>query len=179
MSIIIGIDPGSRVTGYGLVHSLGDRLEHLGHGCIRMAHPEQPERLRDIYQGLGRVVEQFAPDEAAVEEVFMGRNAASALKLGQARGSAIVACLAHGVPVAEYSARKVKQAVAGTGAAGKEQVQHMVKLLLGVEDAIAEDAADALAVAICHAHTRDSLVRVAAAGSYSHGRFRQRRGARL
>lgn len=176
MSIIIGIDPGSRVTGYGLVHSLGDRLEHAGHGCIRMAYPEQPERLREIYESLSRVVEEFTPDEAAVEEVFMGRNAASALKLGQARGSAIVACLAQGVPVAEYSARKVKQAVVGSGAAGKEQVQHMVKVLLGVDGVIAEDAADALAVAICHAHTRDSLVRIAAAGSraasYSRRRFR-------
>lgn len=173
MSIIIGIDPGSRVTGYGLVRSAGDRLEHIGHGCIRMAHPEQPERLREIYEGLGRAVEEFAPDEAAVEEVFMGRNAASALKLGQARGSAIVACLAHGVPVAEYSARKVKQAVAGSGAAGKEQVQHMVKVLLGVKGDIAEDAADALAVAICHAHTRSSLVRITAASSYSRRRFRR------
>ena len=176
MSIIIGIDPGSRVTGYGLVRSVGDRLEHVGHGCIRTAHPGQPERLREIYEGLGRVMEEFAPGEAAVEEVFMGRNAASALKLGQARGSAIVACISRGVPVAEYSARKVKQAVVGSGAAGKEQVQHMVKLLLGVEDAIAEDAADALAVAICHAHTRDSLVRIAATGSrtasYSRRRFR-------
>lgn len=173
MSIIIGIDPGSRVTGYGLVRSVGDRLEHVGHGCIRTAHPEQPERLREIYEGLCRVVKEFAPDEAAVEEVFMGRNAASALKLGQARGSAIVACLAHGVPVAEYSARKVKQAVAGSGAAGKEQVQHMVKVLLGVKGDIAEDAADALAVAICHAHTRDSLVRITTASSYSRRRFRR------
>lgn len=173
MSIIIGIDPGSRATGYGLVRSVGDRLEHIGHDCIRMAHPEQPERLREIYEGLGRVVEEFAPDEAAVEEVFMGRNAASALKLGQARGSAIVACLAHDVPVAEYSARKVKQALAGSGAAGKEQVQHMVKVLLGVKGDIAEDAADALAVAICHAHTRGSLVRIAAASAYSRGRFRR------
>jgi len=138
-----------------------------------MAHPEQPERLREIYEGLGRAVEEFAPDEAAVEEVFMGRNAASALKLGQARGSAIVACLAHGVPLAEYSARKVKQAVAGSGAAGKEQVQHMVKVLLGVKGDIAEDAADALAVAICHAHTRGSLARITAASSYSRRRFRR------
>lgn len=176
VGIIIGIDPGSRVTGYGLVRSLGERLEHVDHGCIRVAHSEQAERLREIYEGLGEVMERFAPGEAAVEEVFMGRNAASALKLGQARGSAIVACISRGVPVAEYSARKVKQAVVGSGAAGKEQVQHMVKVLLGVDGVIAEDAADALAVAICHAHTRDSLERIAAAGSraasYSRRRFR-------
>ncbi len=172
MSIIIGIDPGSRVTGYGLVNSRGDRLEHVDHGCIRMTQPEQPERLREIYEGIGRAVEKFAPSEAAVEDVFMGRNAASALKLGQARGSAIVACLSRGVAVSEYSARKVKQAVVGNGAAGKEQVQHMIRVLLGVDDAVPEDAADALAVAICHAHTSHSLVRIAAAGSYSRRRFR-------
>ncbi len=172
MSIIIGIDPGSRVTGYGLVCSLGDRLEHAGHGCIRTTQPEQPERLREIFEGLGRVMAEFAPGEAAVEEVFMGRNAASALKLGQARGSAVVACLSRGVPVAEYSARKVKQAVAGNGAADKGQVQHMVKVLLRIENALAEDAADALAVAICHAHASGSLARVAAASRYSRGRFR-------
>lgn len=173
MSIIIGIDPGSRATGYGLISSLADRLEHVGHGCIRVEHPEHPERLREIFEGLNRVVAEFAPEQAAVEEVFMGRNAASALKLGQARGSAIVACMSNGVPVAEYSARKVKQAVAGNGAAAKEQVQHMVRVLLRISDAIAEDAADALAVAICHAHTRDSLVRIEAANAYSRGRLRR------
>lgn len=173
MSIIIGIDPGSRVTGYGLIGSLADRLEHVGHGCIRIEHPEHPERLREIFEGLNRVVAEFAPEQAAVEEVFMGRNAASALKLGQARGSAIVACMSNGVPVVEYSARKVKQAVAGNGAAAKEQVQHMVRVLLRISDAVAEDAADALAVAICHAHTRDSLVRIAAANAYSRGRLRR------
>ncbi len=172
MSIIIGIDPGSRVTGYGLVSSQANRLEHVGHGCIRIEHPEHPERLREIFESLRRVVEQYAPEQAAVEEVFMGRNAASALKLGQARGSAIVACLSHGVPVAEYSARKVKQAVAGNGAAAKEQVLHMVKVLLRIDDAVAEDAADALAVAICHAHSRENLVRIAAANSYSRKRLR-------
>lgn len=172
MSIIIGIDPGSRVTGYGLISSLADRLEHVGHGCIRVKSAEQPERLCEIFEGLCRVVEEFAPEQAAVEEVFMGRNAASALKLGQARGSAIVACLSRGVPVAEYSARKVKQAVVGSGAAGKEQVQHMVRVLLRKTESIAEDAADALAVAICHAHTNESLVRLAAAKSYSRKRFR-------
>ncbi len=170
--MIIGIDPGSRVTGYGLVCSRGDRLEHVDHGCIRMEHPEQPERLRQIFESLGDVLRQYAPREAAIEEVFMGRNAASALKLGQSRGSAIVACLANGVPVAEYAPRKVKQALVGNGAAGKQQVQHMVKLLLRIEAGIAEDAADALAVAVCHAHSSQGLARIAA-GGYSRGRLRR------
>ena len=176
MDTIIGIDPGSRVTGYGLVRSYPDRLEYLDHGCIRINHPDQPERLLEIYREIVQVVQRFAPAEAAVEEVFMGRNAASALKLGQARGSAIVACRAQGLPVTEYSARMVKQAVAGTGAAGKEQVQHMVRVLLGITEFVAEDAADALAVAICHAHSRGGLAKIARAatvGSYSRGRFRR------
>ena len=159
------------MTGYGLVNSLPGRLEHVDHGCIRLEQAEHPERLLEIYQSLRRVVERHMPDEAAVEEVFMGRNAASALKLGQARGSAIVACQSRGLPVAEYSARKVKQALAGNGAASKEQVQHMVKILLRVDEVIAEDAADALAVAICHAHSSGSLLRIAAA-SYSRRRYR-------
>ena len=176
MDIIIGIDPGSRVTGYGLICSFPDRLEHLDHGCIRTGQSEQPERLLEIYRELVAVVEQHSPAEAAVEEVFMGRNAASALKLGQARGSAIIACRSRGLPVTEYSARKIKQAVAGTGAAGKEQVQHMVRVLLGIGESVAEDAADALAVAICHAHSRSGLAKIAQAAqtdSYSRGRFRR------
>ncbi|MCY4181437.1 MAG: crossover junction endodeoxyribonuclease RuvC [Gammaproteobacteria bacterium] len=176
MDIIIGIDPGSRVTGYGLVRCYPDRLEHLGHGCIRVDHLGQSARLLEIHRKLLRVVEQYAPAEAAVEEVFMGRNAAAALKLGQARGSAMIACLAQGLTVAEYSTRKIKQAVAGTGAAGKEQVQHMVRVLLGIGESVAEDAADALAVAICHAHSRGGLAKIAQAASvaaYSRGRFKR------
>ncbi len=171
MSVIIGIDPGSRVTGYGVVAARDQRLEYIDHGCIRTTQTEQPERLGEIFAGLCRVLEEHAPTEAAVEEVFMGRNAAAALKLGQARGVAIVACLSRGVPVVEYSARKVKQAVVGTGAADKRQVQHMVKTLLGIDGAIAEDAADGLAAAICHAHSGGSLLRTVAA-MYSRGRLR-------
>lgn len=172
MSIILGIDPGSRVTGYGLINAVGNKLEYIHCGCVKTASDSQPERLKTIFNELCQVIEEFSPQQAAVEEVFMGKNASSALKLGQARGSAMVACLSHDLPVAEYSARKVKQAVVGAGAADKLQVQHMVKALLAISDKIAEDAADALAVAICHANTEASLIRMAGAKSFSRKRFK-------
>ena len=172
MSVILGIDPGSRVTGYGLINSVGNKLEYIACGCVRTETPSQTERLQKIFVGICQVIEEFSPQQSAIEEVFMGRNAASALKLGQARGSAMVACLHHSLPVAEYSARKVKQAVVGSGGADKLQVQHMVKALLSISDNIAEDAADALAVAICHANTEASLIRMAGAKSFSRKRFK-------
>lgn len=173
MAIILGIDPGSRVTGYGLINSVGNKLQYIDCGCIRTESAPLPARLHTIFSQLNSVIEQFAPQQAAIEEVFMGRNAASALKLGQARGSAMVACLNHELDVHEYSARQVKQAVVGAGAADKLQVQHMVKALLGISDTIAEDAADALAIAICHANTQASLVRMAGARSFSRKRLRK------
>ena len=130
-----------------------------------------PDRLKIIFNELCLVIEKYSPQEAAIEEVFMGRNASSALKLGQARGSAMVACLSRDLPVAEYSARKVKQAVVGTGGADKLQVQHMVKALLSISDKIAEDAADGLAIAICHANTQASLIKMAGAKSFSRKRL--------
>jgi crossover junction endodeoxyribonuclease RuvC len=172
MPIILGIDPGSRVTGYGLINALGNKLVYVGCGCIRTETDALPERLKIIHAQLCEVIEQFSPQQSAVEEVFMGRNASAALKLGQARGAAMVACLSHELPLAEYSARKVKQAVVGNGAADKGQVQHMVKALLSITDNIAEDAADALAVAICHANTQASLIRMAGAKSFSRKRLR-------
>ncbi len=172
MAIILGIDPGSRVTGYGLINTVGNRLEYIDCGCIRTNTPSQPERLKKIFDDLCQVIEQHSPQQAAIEEIFMGRNASSALKLGQARGSAMVACLSFDLPLGEYSARKVKQAVVGSGSADKIQVQHMVKALLSISDNIAEDAADALAVAICHANTQASLIRMAGAKSYSRKRLR-------
>ncbi|NKB31929.1 MAG: crossover junction endodeoxyribonuclease RuvC [Pseudomonadales bacterium] len=173
MAIILGIDPGSRITGYGLINSVGNKLEYIDAGCIRTESAPLPDRLKTIFNDLCAVIEQHVPQEAAIEEVFMGRNAASALKLGQARGSAMTACLSHDLPVAEYSARKVKQAVVGAGGADKAQVQHMVKALLSISDNIAEDAADALAVAICHANTQTSLIRMAGAKSFSRKRLRR------
>lgn len=172
MSVILGIDPGSRVTGYGLINSIGNKLEFVACGCVRTESASQPERLLTIFNDICQVIEEFSPQQSAIEEVFMGRNAASALKLGQARGSAMVACLHHELPVAEYSARKVKQAVVGSGGADKLQVQHMVKALLSISDNIAEDAADALAVAICHANTESSLIRMAGAKSFSRKRLK-------
>ncbi|HAJ75079.1 MAG TPA: crossover junction endodeoxyribonuclease RuvC [Gammaproteobacteria bacterium] len=173
MAIILGIDPGSRVTGYGLINSVGNRLEYIDCGCITTRAESLPERLKKIHNGLCEVIQQSSPQQAAIEEVFMGKNAASALKLGQARGAAMTACLTHDLPIEEYSARKVKQAVVGAGVAEKAQVQHMVKALLNISDTIAEDAADALAVAICHANTQASLIRMAGAKSFSKKRLRR------
>ncbi len=171
MAIILGIDPGSRVTGYGLINVVGNKFEYVACGCIRTETESLPQRLKTIFEGVCEIIERYSPQQAAIEEVFMGRNAGSALKLGQARGSAMVACLSHDLPVDEYSARKVKQAVVGAGGAGKLQVQHMVKALLSISDNIAEDAADALAVAICHANTHASLIRMAGAKSFSRKRW--------
>lgn len=172
MALILGIDPGSRLTGYGIINAVGNRLEYVTCGCLRLTQAEHPDRLKTIFRELSELIEQHAPQESAIEEVFLGKSVSSALKLGQARGSAMVACLHHDLPVHEYSARKVKQALTGSGAARKEQVQHMVRVLLGVSGDLQEDAADALAIAICHANTRESLVRVSSARGFSGGRFR-------
>jgi crossover junction endodeoxyribonuclease RuvC len=150
---VLGIDPGSRVTGWGLIDSDGRRSRHLASGCVRVADLPWPERLGGIFRGLREVVDRHQPAEVAVEQVFFARNAASALKLGQARGAALCAVLAAGVQVYEYTPRAVKQAVVGGGGADKAQVEHMVKIILSLQRELAEDEADALAVAVCHAHT--------------------------
>ena len=172
MTMILGIDPGSRVTGYGLIDAVGNRLNYVASGCIKTDSDSLAVRLKQIFQELCGIIDRHTPQQVAIEEVFMGKNAASALKLGQARGSAMTACLAFDLPIAEYSARKVKQALVGKGAAEKSQVQHMVKVLLTIDDKIEQDAADALAVAICHANTQASLVRMAGARSFSRKRLR-------
>jgi len=172
MAIILGIDPGSRVTGYGLVNATGNKLEYIACGAIKTGDTTHPERLKQIFDGLNQVIERYSPQQSAIEEVFMGRNAAAALKLGQARGSAIIACLQHELPLEEYSARKIKQAIVGRGAAEKQQVQHMVKALLGISEKLQEDAADALAVAICHANTQAGLIRMAGARRFSKRRLK-------
>lgn len=161
MSIILGIDPGSRITGYGVVRHLGNRMEYLGSGCIRMKDEELAPRLKRIYDGVSEIILQFHPDLFAIEQVFMARNPDSALKLGQARGAAIVAAANGNLPVAEYSARQIKQAVVGIGSADKSQVQHMVVKLLNLPGTPQADAADALAVALCHGHTQQSLISMA------------------
>ncbi|ADN76210.1 crossover junction endodeoxyribonuclease RuvC [Ferrimonas balearica DSM 9799] len=158
MSVILGIDPGSRLTGYGVIRFCGRQFQYLGSGCIRLPETDLPSRLKIIFDGVSELVKQFEPDELAVERVFMGRNADSALKLGQARGAAIVAALNGGLTVSEYSPTQVKQAVVGTGGAKKEQVQHMVKHLLKLPGTPQADAADALAIAITHANMQRGLV---------------------
>ena len=158
MSIILGIDPGSRITGYGVIRQTGRQLTYLGSGCIRTNTTELPARLKLIYAGVCEIITQFSPDFFAIEQVFMAKNADSALKLGQARGAAIVAAAEAGLEIAEYSATQVKQAVAGTGGANKEQVMMMVMHLLKLTQKPQIDASDALAIALCHAHTRSSLV---------------------
>ena len=172
MSLVLGIDPGSRVTGYGVIDVQGNRLSYVDCGCIRSEGGALPARLKKIFDGVLKLVETHQPSQVAIEEVFVGRNAASALKLGQARGAAMAACLQFKLEVSEYSARQVKQAVVGTGAAQKVQVQHMVKALLGISDTLAEDAADALAVAICHTNTQRCLIGLAGSKSFSRRRLR-------
>jgi crossover junction endodeoxyribonuclease RuvC len=154
---ILGIDPGSRITGYGIVDSDGVRSGHVASGCIRLGDGAMADRLGAIFAAVQDLVRQFEPRELAVEQVFVARNAAAALKLGQARGAAICAAVSAGMTVSEYAPRAIKQAVVGTGRAEKPQVQHMVRLILGLDAEPAEDAADALAVALAHAHTDATL----------------------
>ncbi len=151
MTIIIGIDPGSRFTGYGVIQWAGNQTHYVDSGCLNVISSSISERLEKIFTGLRAIVALHEPEEAAIEQVFMHQNPGSALKLGQARGAAIVAL---GATVSEYSARQVKQSVVGYGAADKKQVQHMVKKLLNISIELPPDAADALAVALCHAHNR-------------------------
>lgn len=157
---ILGIDPGSRRTGYGIIEVRGDRAVLLHSGVIDTGAGDFPERLGAIFSELRAVISEHAPDEVAVESVFVSHNANSALKLGQARGAAICAAIAAGLPVSEYAPRAVKQAMVGKGGADKRQVQHMVRVLLNHSESLPEDAADALAVALCHQHTQQTLSRL-------------------
>lgn len=171
--IILGIDPGSRITGYGLIARRHGKLVYVASGCIRLKTDALPERLSQIFSSVGEVIKQYGPQQFAIEQVFMAKNPDSALKLGQARGAAIVAATQSQLPVAEYSARQIKQAVVGKGGADKSQVQHMVKHLLGLPGTPQADAADALAVALCHAHTEQSLIKLAGQASKTvRGRLR-------
>ncbi|MFK8014685.1 MAG: crossover junction endodeoxyribonuclease RuvC [Gammaproteobacteria bacterium] len=153
---IVGIDPGSRSTGFGVIDVDGPQLTYVASGCIRTAKGTHVARLEEIFHSMGEVLQQYAPGEVALEKVFVHRNADSAIKLGQARSAAL--CAAYGViessQVYEYTPRSVKQAVTGYGAAEKSQIQVMIKSLLKLDGALNEDAADALAVAVCHANGR-------------------------
>ena len=160
MTRILGIDPGSQRTGIGIIDVDGaGRVSHVHHAPLVLLGAEDfPQRLRVLLDGLTAVIATWQPDEVAIEKVFMARNADSALKLGQARGAAIVAGAEESLEIAEYTATQVKQAVTGTGAANKEQVQMMVMHMLKLTSKPQIDASDALAIAICHAHTRSSLL---------------------
>lgn len=160
---ILGIDPGSRLTGFGIVELNGDRVRYVVSGCIQSLEGDFPHRLRQIYESVGRIVAEHRPDVVAIESVFVHRNASSALKLGHARSAALCATFVADIDVFEYAPREIKQAIVGTGSASKEQVQHMVATLLRLDGKPAPDAADALATALCHGHRRGVDARLAGA----------------
>jgi len=152
---ILGIDPGTRITGYGIIDVEGNRLRHVDNGIIKTRSSDPlPLRLKTIYDGLSTVLKDFLPQEVAVEQVFLAKNPRAALTLGHARGTAVLSAVNRGLEVYEYSALQVKSSVVGYGHAAKQQVQQMVKALVNLPEIAQEDAADALAVAICHANSR-------------------------
>ncbi|QBQ53988.1 crossover junction endodeoxyribonuclease RuvC [Nitrosococcus wardiae] len=158
---ILGIDPGSRITGYGLIETNGKEAAYITAGCIQAGNGELAERLGRIFRGITAVIEDYHPDEVAVEQVFMHQNPGSALKLGHARGAAICAAVNVVLPVFEYTPSQVKQAVVGRGDAAKSQIQYMIRLLLKLPSEPATDAADALACALCHGHAGPLLAGLA------------------
>src|SRR6266513_1946056 len=167
---ILGIDPGLRVTGFGVIEKNGASLSYIASGCVKSGDADLPDRLKAILGGLREVIAAHQPGQVALEKVFVNVNPASTLALGQARGTAICAAVDAGLPVSEYTALQVKQAVVGNGHAKKGQVQEMVKRLLGLAGAPSADAADALACAICHAHGGQGLGAIPTRG------FRVKRG---
>ncbi len=167
---ILGIDPGLRITGFGIIERKGASLTYIASGCVRSGNADLSDRLKTILGGLREIIGEHRPQQVALEKVFVNVNPASTLALGQARGTAICAAVDAGLPVSEYTALQVKQAVVGNGHAKKEQVQEMVKRLLGLAGAPSADAADALACAICHAHGGQGLGAIDTRG------FRVKRG---
>lgn len=158
--ILLGLDPGLRSTGWGVIAADGGRLSHIANGCVRsQSQRSLAERLLQIYEGLKQVIADHQPDAAAVEKTFVNENPASALKLGQARGVVLLTPARAGIPVSEYAANLIKKSVVGTGHAGKDQIRMMVQTLLPGSRIAGADAADALAVAICHAHHAATLER--------------------
>ncbi|UAJ64895.1 crossover junction endodeoxyribonuclease RuvC [Candidatus Schneideria nysicola] len=154
MTIIIGVDPGSRITGYGIISHEQKKFGYLDSGCIRTNVSDFPHRLRKIYSDMMKIINDFKPDCFVIEKVFMAKNANSAIKLGQAQGVAILAAINHGLPIFEYATKQVKQIVVGIGSAEKNHVQNMVRILLRLKKNPSTDAADALAIAITHCHIR-------------------------
>ena len=170
---ILGIDPGLRMTGFGVIDVLGQKLRYVASGCIKSDGSQHlPERLHTLFSGITEIIETYQPDIAAVEQVFSNVNPQSTLLLGQARGAAITALVTRELAVSEYTALQVKQSVVGHGKAAKQQVAHMVMRLLTLPGEPGSDAADALACAICHAHASQGLGQLAAPG-------RRQRGGRL
>ncbi len=149
---ILGIDPGSRLTGFGVVDFQGQTACYVASGTVESLDGAFADRLRQIFESVTRIVHEYQPDIVAVESVFMHKNAGSALKLGHARSAALCATFAQGAEIFEYAPREIKKAVVGTGAATKEQVQHMIVAMLNLDGIPAPDAADALAAALCHGH---------------------------
>ena len=172
--LILGIDPGSRITGYGVLDVTIPTPRYVASGCIRIQADDLAQRLAQVYAGVSELIAVHAPGEFAIEQVFMSKNADSALKLGQARGAAIVCAANHGLPVSEYGPRQIKQAVTGGGGADKAQVQHMVTAILGLSATPQADAADALAIALTHAHARLGLLNQ---GSFGGHRGRRKSGS--
>jgi len=171
--IILGIDPGSRVTGFGIIKNVANTNYYVASGCIRCSVSKLPQRIQQIFNGMQELMQQYQPDEIAIEEVFVGLNSSGALKLGQARGAALAGVFSKGdASVAEYSARQVKKSVIGYGAATKEQMQHMVCKLLGLTAKPAQDAADALGIALCHSYTRRGLAPLIGASKMTRGRIK-------
>lgn len=157
---ILGIDPGSRFTGFGVLDFVGDTPTYVASGTIKSPDGSFPDRLKKIFESVSAIVAEYRPDVVSIESVFMARNASSALKLGQARSAALCATFASAIEIAEYAPREIKLAVVGSGSASKEQVQHMVVSMLQLSGVPAADAADALAAAICHGHQRRLLARL-------------------
>ena len=173
MTKIIGIDPGSQRTGYGVIELDRQNVIYVASGIIKLPKLNLPLRLKIIFDDVTQIVKQYQPVEMAIEEVFLAKNPSAALKLGQSRGAAIVAAVHSGLEVFEYSARSAKKAVVGNGAANKQQVQKMVSQLLNLSEIPPEDAADALAVALCHGYSRLSKIVMtsSATSRYSRGRY--------
>lgn len=160
MTRILGIDPGSRLTGYGVIEETEHGCRYIASGCIRTHADYFPDRLQEIFAGIRDIVAAYQPRQMAIEQVFMHKNADSALKLGQARGAAICAVQLSGLQVFEYAARQVKQALVGKGNADKLQVQHMVKILLKLQGDLQVDAGDALGICLCHVHYQQTAQRL-------------------
>ncbi|WP_151449055.1 crossover junction endodeoxyribonuclease RuvC [Lacisediminimonas profundi] len=176
---ILGIDPGLRVTGFGVIEKQGARLAYIASGTIRTPDGDLPQRLKSILSGVGEVIGTYRPDCAAIEKVFVNVNPQSTLLLGQARGAAICGLVQADLAVAEYTALQVKKAVVGHGKAHKQQVQDMVQRLLSLSGLPGTDAADALGVAICHAHSGDALKALQAFAPALGGKGLRMRGGRL